>query len=135
MREYIALYPKHRLGWTYLQQKLENTEQYSKEIAVWSSMAQRFELQPKELMRWAEVHLFNYDIEGAWQVLNQSKDMHIVDADYWHLKASVAWELEDDEQFLLVFQRMEQDNITLYRAELDQLIGLFTQTNPEKRLS
>lgn len=134
LREYVGQYPSHRLGWTYLQQKFENLGQYTEEIAVWSSMAQRFTLQAKELMRWAEAHMLNYDVEGAWGVLNNSQDLQITDADYWHLKAAVAWELEDDEQFLLVYQRMEQENIKLYRAELDQLIGLFARTNPEKAL-
>lgn len=134
LRDYIVQYPQHRLAWTYLLQNLENTEQYSKESEVWSLMAKRFALQPKELGRWAETYLLNFDLEGAWQVLSQANDADIADSDYWHLKASVAWELENDEQFLLAFQRMEQDNIALHKDEMDQLIDVYTKINPEKAL-
>lgn len=134
LRGYTVRYPQHRLGWTYLLQNLDFTEQYSKETEVWSVMAKRFTLQPKELTRWVEAYLLNFDLEGAWEVFQQTNDAQISDPDYWHLKASVAWDLEDEEQFLLAFQRMDTDNITLYRAELDQLIGLLSQTNPQKAL-
>ena len=132
LRDYIAKYPQHRLGWTYLLVSLENREQYTQESELWSAMAKRFELEPKELIRWAESYLYDSNLEAAWQVLNQSNDAKITDPGYWHLKASTAWVLEDDEQLLLVYQHMEDINITLYRFEVDQLIGLLRTKNPEK---
>lgn len=134
LRDYTVQYPQHRLGWTYLLLNLEYAEQYAKESVVWAAMATRFKLQPKEYSRWVETYLFNFDFDGAWNVYSQIDETDISDPNYWHLKASIAWELEDDEQFLLAYQRMESDNITLYRAELDQLISLFGKSNPEKAL-
>lgn len=135
LRSYIQRYPTHRLGWTYLLQSLENTEQHSQESAVWLLMSERFELKPKELVRWVETYLLNFDLAGAWQLLSQIDDSQITDADYWHLKAAVAWELEDDEKFLLVYQQMQLHDIQPNISETDQLIGLFTNTDPEKALA
>lgn len=134
LRNYIAQYPQHRLAWTYLLLSLENQEQHIQESELWTLMAERFELEPKELIRWMETYLLSYNLESAWQVLSRGNDADIKDADYWHVKASVAWELEDDEQFLLVYEQMQKSKIKLVRAELDQLIGIFSTTNPEKAL-
>lgn len=134
LRNYTARYPQHRLAWAYLIFKLERSLQYAEELAVWPLMAKHFELQPNELIRWAEAYLLSYNPEGAWRVLTRGDDTHISDPDYWHLKASVAWNLEDDTQFLLAFQQMERKNITLYRDEMALLADLFSQTHLEKAL-
>lgn len=134
LRSYIEQYPRHRLAWRYLQQNLEFTEQYSAEIALWERMAQHFTLTSKEIMRWAEVHLYNYDVPGAWRVLNQDAKEFMDDAYYWRLKASVAWEMEDDEQLLLALEHMRRNDIKLHRSELDQLIALLSETDPKRAL-
>lgn len=134
-RGYIGRYPQHRLAHLKLTHNLENTEQFIKEAAAWQQMAEHFSLKPTETMRWAETHLLYYNIEAAWQVLNQFDDSQVDNPDYWHLKASVAWELEDQEQIMLVFAQMQQNKIVLHRAEMDQLIGLYSQTNPELALA
>ena len=134
LREYVQRYPSHRLGWTHLLFSLENTAQFSEEGQVLAAMAQHFELTPQERMRWAETYVFTYDLDGAWAVLNQENDANITLPEYWRLKAAIAWELEDDEQVLLAFQQLENNQVPFYRAELDQLIGLYSQTQPEKAL-
>lgn len=134
LRDYIARYPQHRLARTRLTLNLENTEQPVAEAAAWQAMAQQFKLDPKEMMRWAESHLLNYDVESAWQVLNQFDDSQITNSDYWHLKAAIAWELEKDTELKAIYAQMERGNIMLHRAEIDQLIGIYINSDPEKAL-
>lgn len=135
LRGYLAQHPDHRLAWMRLQQNLAYTEQFKEEALVWAEMARHFPLSPAERVAWAETHKKLFDSQGAWQVLSDVDSEKIEDADYWRLRAELAWELEHDQEALRAYDRLQALQQPLYSGNEEHLIALNSQRNPEKALA
>lgn len=135
LRAYVGRYPDHRLAWMRLQQNLAYTEQFKAETQVWAEMDRHFPLSPAERVAWAETHRKLFDTQGAWQVLQAVDGRKIEDADYWRLRAELAWTLEFDEEALRAYERLQALRLPLLSANEDQLIALHAEREPEKALA
>lgn len=133
LRGYLSHYPQHRLAWMRLIQNLENTQQFQAETEAWAGLARHFPLSVSERVDWAEVHWKLFDPRRAWELLDVDAS-GIREADYWRVRAALAWELEDDAQLRFAYEQMLANEITLDFTEESQLISLYRQASPRKAL-
>ena len=133
LRDYLQVYPAHRLGWVRLIQNLENTQQHEAQADVWPDFAAQFQLSMSERVEWAAVHWKLYQADRAWKVLD-IETADIADADFWRARAALAWELEYDDQLRHAYESMRQRDIDLLYSEESELIELYRLETPEKSL-
>ncbi|WP_077047904.1 tetratricopeptide repeat protein [Pseudomonas sp. KK4] len=133
LRAYVRKYPAHRLAWTRLLQNLENTGQFASKTKVYQSYSKRFTLNSTEQVDWANTYLKLFDNQAAWNVL-QSDDPRITDADYWRTRASLAWDLERDEDLRVSLERLLAINGKLNSGDESQLITIYRTTDPQRAL-
>lgn len=134
LRTYLERYPKQRLAWQRLQQILEHTQQLQEETEVWARMARHFPLAIKERMQWAETHWNLFDPRQAWKVLDAADEHAIREAEFWRLRAALAWALERDDDARAAYERMLALGIRLNSSDEDQLITLYRDSDPKKAL-
>ena len=134
LRAYLLKYPTHRLAWSRLLQNLENTGQFAAKAEVYQQYSKRFTLTSTEQVDWANTYLKLFDNEAAWGVV-QSADEHIVDADYWRARASLAWDLERDEDLRVSLEKMLALDGKLTSGDESQLITLYRTSDPQRALA
>ncbi|MGV8916638.1 MAG: tetratricopeptide repeat protein [Pseudomonas sp.] len=134
LRAYVAKYPNHRLGWTRLLQNLENTEQYQARLVVWPTFAKRFPLTSVERVDWANNYLKMFDNQGAWKVITAVDGNTIDDYDYWQSRASLAWDLDLDEELRVALEKMLAIKGSLNPGDESELIALYRTQDPGKAL-
>ena len=134
LRASLQKYPKQRLAWMRLSQNLENTEQYPAKTRVMQDMARHFPITVAERVDWASTHLRFFDNQGAWQVLDID-NQHIDDAEYWDLRAALAWELERDDDLQPALERLLAIKGSLSYGEEEQLANLYRKRDPVKALA
>ncbi|VVM81719.1 hypothetical protein PS645_02306 [Pseudomonas fluorescens] len=132
-RAYVQKYPAHRLGWTRLLQNLENTGQFDAKSKVYERYSKRFKLTTVEQVDWANTYLKLFDYESAWSVV-QTDDQSIDDVDYWHTRASLAWDLERDEDLRVSLEKVLALNGKLTSGDESQLITLYRTRDPQRAL-
>jgi len=130
---YLRKYPTHRLAWTRLLQNLENTGQFAAKAKVYKDYSKRFKLNTTEQVDWANTYLKLFDDQAAWSVV-QANDERITDADYWRIRASLAWDLERDEDLQVSLERMLALNGKLASGDESQLITLYRTSDPQRAL-
>ncbi|CAD5108739.1 tetratricopeptide repeat protein [Zestomonas carbonaria] len=135
LRGYVRHYPGHRYAWQRLQMLLENTQQLQEETPHWAAMAQRFPLSLEERIRWAETHWNLFELQQAWDVLTAVDADSVVDPEYWSLRASLAWDLERDEETRLAYERLQALDVPLARDDEDRLISLYWDRDPRRALT
>ncbi|VVO46190.1 tetratricopeptide repeat protein [Pseudomonas fluorescens] len=133
-RKYLRKYPSHRLAWTRLLQNLENTGQFESKTKVYESYAKRFKLNTTEQVDWANTYLKLFDNKSAWQVV-QDDDQTIDDENYWHARASLAWELERDEDLRVSLEKLLAINGKLTSGDESQLITMYRTRDPQRALT
>ena len=134
LRAYLRTYPMHRLAWSRLLQSLENTGQFAAKAEVYQSYSERFKLTTTEQVDWANTYLKLFDYEAAWGVV-QAADEEIVDSDYWRARASVAWDLERDEDLRVSLEKMLALDGKLTSGDESQLITLYRTRDPQRALA
>ncbi|NUT78209.1 tetratricopeptide repeat protein [Pseudomonas sp. C1C7] len=132
--KYLRKYPSHRLAWTRLLQNLENTGQFETKAKVYESYAKRFKLNTTEQVDWANTYFKLFDNESAWKVV-QDDDPTIEDENYWHTRASLAWDLERDEDLRVSLEKLLSINGKLTSGDESQLIAMYRTRDPKRALT
>lgn len=133
LRSYLRKYPKHRLAWTRLLQNLENTGQFAAKSKVFKDYSKRFVLTSTEQVDWANTYLKLFDNQAAWEVV-KANDASIVDENYWRTRASLAWDLEFDEELRVSLEKMLALHGSLNSGEESQLITIYRTRDPQRAL-
>jgi hypothetical protein len=134
LHAYLRKYPSHRLAWTRLLQNLENTGQFAVKADVFEAYSKRFKLTSAEQVDWANTYLKMFDNQAAWSVV-QAADDSIKDPEYWHTRASLAWELERDDDLRVSLEKLLTLNGKLTSGDESQLITLYRVENPQRALA
>ncbi|MDQ0651264.1 tetratricopeptide repeat protein [Pseudomonas cedrina] len=134
LRTYLRKYPGHRLAWTRLLQNLDNTGQFAARSKVYNDYAKRFTLTPAERVDWVGTEMKLFDEQAAWDVVKED-DPSIKDAEYWHARAGLAWDLERDEDLRVSLERLLAINGKLVSGDESQLITLYRTRDPERALA
>ncbi|WP_341707431.1 tetratricopeptide repeat protein [Halopseudomonas sp.] len=134
LRSYVARVPSHRLAWSKLLQNLQNTQQPDAEVETWQAFATHHALTLDERRRWAEVLWDTYQPELAWKVIDVPTQ-GMADADFWRLRAALAWELGRDDELLASYQAMQRSGQELRFEEETQLIAMYRQSQPRRSLA
>lgn len=133
LRVYLRQHAGHRKAWLSLLQNLGNTEQYAQQALVWAVFARHFPLTVNERIDWAQVHWRLFDPQRAWDVLNiDTRD--IDSAEYWRMRAGLAWDLERDDELRFAYENMRARDIELTFGEESQLINLYLVEDPRQSL-
>lgn len=133
LHAYLRKYPTHRRAWSRLLQNLENTGQFAAKAKVYERYSKRFKLDTVEQVDWANTYLKLFDEQSAWSVV-QAADQSITDADYWRTRASLAWDLERDEDLRVSLEKMLALNGKLTSGDESQLISLYRTSDPQRAL-
>jgi hypothetical protein len=134
LRGYLQRYPDHRFAWQRLRMLLENTQQLQAETPLWQDMARRFPLSLEDRMRWARVHWNLFELQQAWEVLTALDAEPLSDAEYWKLRAALAWDLERDDEARDAYERLLALREPLVRDDEDRLIKLHWDRDPRRVL-
>ncbi|KAF0866061.1 tetratricopeptide repeat protein [Pseudomonas sp. LD120] len=134
LRRYVGQYPKHRLAWVRLLQNLENTEQYPQRLLVWNRFAKGYSLSSTERVDWVNNHLKLFDSQAAWKVITAVDGNTINDLNYWQSRASLAWDLELDDELRLALEKMLAIKGSLNTGDESELIALYRTRDPRKAL-
>lgn len=133
LHTYLRKYPKHRLAWTRLLQNLENTGQYAAKANVYKDYSKRFALTTTERIDWVDTYLKLFDSTSAWQVL-QVDNRTITDPEYWRSRASLAWDLERDDELQVSLEKLLALKGSLSSGDESQLITLYRTSDPQRSL-
>jgi len=133
LRKYLRKYPQHRLAWSRLLQNLENTGQFASKAKLYRDYAKRFKLNSTEQVDFANTYLKLFDNQSAWEVL-QADDQSINDEEYWRARASLAWDLERDEDLRVSLEKLLAINGKLTSGDESQLITLYRVSDPQRAL-
>lgn len=131
LHAYLKKYPSHRLAWTRLAQNLENTGKFAEKAKAYSEFAKRFELTMPERVDWASTYMKLFDEQAAWKVV-QANDKSIKYSGYWLTRASLAWDMERDEDLLESLERLLAIDGKLNRGDESQLITLYQTRDPQR---
>lgn len=134
LRVSLKKYPKQRLAWVRLVQNLDSTEQYRAKTLVMQAMSQHFPMTIVERVDWAGSHLKFFDSQGAWDVLDIDNS-GIEDASYWDLRASLAWDLEREDDLQSALEKLLVISGSLSQGNEAQLFNLYSKRAPEKALA
>ncbi|MHC8365153.1 tetratricopeptide repeat protein [Pseudomonas sp. ZT5P21] len=133
LHAYLRKYPTHRLAWTRLLQNLENTGQFAAKAKVYKTYSKRFKLNTTEQVDWANTYLKLFDNQSAWNVV-KADDTRITDSNYWRIRASLAWDLERDEDLRVSLEKMLALDGKLTSGDESQLITLYRTSDPQRAL-
>ena len=134
LRAYLRTYPSHRLAWSRLLQNLENTGQFAAKSKVYNDFAKRYRLTTTEQVDWVGTEMKLFDEQAAWAVVKQD-DPTIKDPEYWHARASLAWDLERDNDLRVSLERLLAINGKLVEGDESQLIALYRIRDPQQALA
>lgn len=134
LRGYLQRHPDHRFAWQRLRMLLENTRQLQAETRLWQDMARRFPPSLADRMRWATAHWNLFELQRAWEVLTALDAEQVSDAEYWQLRAALAWDLERDDDARAAYQRLLALHEPLLRDDEDRLIALYWERDPRRVL-
>lgn len=132
LRAYLRKYPKHQLAWKRLLQNLENTGQYAARVKVFKDYSKRFVLTSAEQVDFAETYLKLFDNRAAWGVLQ--KNSNNTNPEYWSTRASLAWDLELDDELRVSLEQLLKIKGSLNNNDETQLIASYRLTNPQRAL-
>lgn len=133
LRSYLRSVKGQRLAWTRLLQNLQNTLQPAAEETVWKEFSAHHKLTVAERVSWAEVLWNLYQPESAWQVL-EAGPIKDSTADYWRLRAALAWELGLEREMQSSYESMLAQGIQLMLSEQRQLIDVYQREHPQLAL-
>lgn len=137
LRRYTNAHPGQELGWIRLQQLLERTQQFEAETKVWAQLDKRFGISTGERVSWAQTQWKLFDEEAAWAVL-VAKEAHaekITDAEYWRLRAELAWIIGNDQDTQDSYEQLLALNEPLYSSDREQLLSIYQKVDPAKALA
>lgn len=134
LRNYLKVYPQHRLAWTRLQQNFEQVQHLAAETQLWGEIDRRFGLTIAQRIDWAEVEWQLFNPQAAWEVLNAVDNDSVADEGYWRLRGELAWELERDADALESYRRLEALDAVPDSTTEERLIALYERSEPNRAL-
>ena len=134
LRNYLRVWPGHRLGWLRLQQILEQTHQHVAQVELWAEMDRRFGLTIDQRVKWAETNWELFDPQAAWLVLEDVELESVTDETFWLLRAELAWELERDADTLDAYRRLAALGVGPNSTSEERLIALYERNEPARAL-